>query len=113
MRRRAAGPLVRAWPTQRRTRDAVLGLEVLRAIGSDTALMELSAVARKVRSPKVAQTAAGLLIAIARDRGLTAAMLDDRIVADARPRHQRRTSIRLRFAAVSPGPGGRPAAGAP
>src|SRR5262249_15425917 len=74
--------LIRAWPAQRQTRRALSGLEALRAIGSDTALMELSNIAHKVRFRKLQQTATGFMFDIASERGLSPARLEDRIVPD-------------------------------
>ena len=55
-------------------------LEALRAIGSDTALLELSNIARKVHFRKLQQTATGFMFDIASERGLSPARLEDRIV---------------------------------
>jgi hypothetical protein len=72
--------LVRAWPAARQTKRAQAGLECLRAIGTETALLELSGIAQKVRFRSVQQTAAGFMIAIAQERRLSTAQLEDRIV---------------------------------
>ena len=41
-------PLVRAWPGESQHQRAVFGLECLRAIGTDVALMQLNGIAQKV-----------------------------------------------------------------
>jgi hypothetical protein len=76
------GPLVRAWPGQGLSRRAQLGLEVLRAIGSESALLQLAVMARKGRFKALENTARGFMMAIAAERGLTAEQLEDRTVPD-------------------------------
>jgi hypothetical protein len=75
-------PMIRAWPGQRLYQRAVFGLECLRAIGSDAALMQLHSLAQRVPSRSLKDKAAGMMEAIARDRGLSRAVLEDRIVPD-------------------------------
>jgi hypothetical protein len=75
-------PLIRAWPGQSQHQRAVTGLECLRAIGSDTALMQLNSIAEKLRFKALQNRAKGFMIAIAADRGLTTLQLEDRIVPD-------------------------------
>jgi hypothetical protein len=73
-------PMVRNWPAQKQAKRALLGLECLRAIGTDTALLELSGIAQKIRFRKLQQTACGFMIQIASERRLSTAQLEDRIV---------------------------------
>lgn len=75
-------PLIRAWPGEAQHQRAVLGLEVLRAIGTDTALMQLNGIAQKVPFKALKQKAGECMDAIAKDLGLTKAELEDRIVPD-------------------------------
>ena len=75
-------PLVRAWPGESQHSRAVFGLECLRAIGSDTALMQLNGIAQKLPFKGLKAKAAEMMAAIAQDRGLSRAELEDRIVPD-------------------------------
>jgi hypothetical protein len=75
-------PLVRAWPGESQHPRAVLGLECLRAIGTDTALMQINGIAQKVAFKGLKAKAAECMEGIAKDRGFTRAQLEDRIVPD-------------------------------
>jgi predicted DNA-binding WGR domain protein len=75
-------PMVRAWPGESQHARAVFGLECLRAIGSDVALMQLSGIAQKLPFKGLKAKAAEMMEAIARDRRLSRAELEDRIVPD-------------------------------
>lgn len=75
-------PLVRAWPGESQHQRAVNGLEVLRAIGTDTALMQLNGIAQKLKFQGLKTRARELMEEIAKDRGLTRAELEDRVVPD-------------------------------
>jgi predicted DNA-binding WGR domain protein len=75
-------PMIRAWPGESQHARAVFGLECLRAIGSDAALMQLSGIAQKLPFKGLKARAAELMEAIAQDRGLSRAELEDRIVPD-------------------------------
>lgn len=75
-------PLVRAWPGESQHARAVLGLEVLRAIGTDVALMQLNAIAQKLKFKALKERARALMDAIATERKLTRLELEDRIVPD-------------------------------
>jgi predicted DNA-binding WGR domain protein len=75
-------PLVRAWPGESQHQRAVLGLEVLRAIGTDTALMQIHGIAQRVPFKGLKAKAAECMEAIAKERGFTRAELEDRIVPD-------------------------------
>jgi predicted DNA-binding WGR domain protein len=75
-------PLVRIWPGENQHPRAVLGLECLRAIGTDTALMQINGIAQKLPFKALKAKAAECMEAIARERGFTRAELEDRIVPD-------------------------------
>ena len=73
-------PLIRAWPGQSQHARAVTGLEVLRAIGSDTALMQINGIAQKVKFKGLQGRAVEAMEGIATDRGFSRAQLEDRVV---------------------------------
>jgi hypothetical protein len=73
-------PLLRAWPGQMQQERALVGLEILRAIGTDTALLHLSDLAQRLRYHAVRRKAQEMMEAVARDRGLSRDELEDRIV---------------------------------
>ena len=75
-------PLVRAWPGESQHQRAVLGLEVLRGIGTDVALMQLSGIAQKVKFQALKQRAGECMEAIAKSRKMSRDELEDRIVPD-------------------------------
>jgi hypothetical protein len=74
--------MVRVWPGESQHQRAVAGLEVLRAIGTDTALMQINGIAQKVQFKGLKKRAAECMEEIAKERGLTRAELEDRIVPD-------------------------------
>ncbi|HTU19290.1 MAG TPA: DUF4132 domain-containing protein, partial [Gemmataceae bacterium] len=75
-------PLLRAWPGESQHQRAVTGLECLRAIGSDTALMQLNGIAQKLKFQGLKKKAQEFMEAIAKDRGMSRTQLEDRIVPD-------------------------------
>jgi predicted DNA-binding WGR domain protein len=75
-------PLIRAWPGEAQHARAVIGLDCLRAIGTDTALMQINGIAQKVKFKGLQAKALECVEGIAQDRGLTRAQLEDRIVPD-------------------------------
>ena len=75
-------PLIRTWPGESQHPRAVLGLECLRAIGTDTALMQIHGIAQKVKFQGLKARAQECIKAIARDRQLTTDQLADRIIPD-------------------------------
>ena len=75
-------PLVADWPGQSQHKRAVHGLECLRAIGSEQALLQLHKLAEKVKFPGLKRQAQQFMQEIAAERGLTPAQLEDRIVPD-------------------------------
>ena len=75
-------PLVRAWPGESQHPRAVLGLECLRRIGSDIALMQLSGIAQKLKFKGLKARAATCVEEIAKEKGMTRAELEDRVIPD-------------------------------
>jgi hypothetical protein len=75
-------PLVREWPGESQHARAVFGLECLREVGSDTALMALNGIAQKLKFKGLKQKAQEMMEGIAQSRGLTREQLADRIVPD-------------------------------
>lgn len=74
--------LVRAWPGESQHQRAVFGLECLRAIGSNTALMQLSGIAQKLKFKALKARAQEYVTAIAAERGMTREELEDRVIPD-------------------------------
>lgn len=74
--------LVRLWPGESQNQRALKGLEVLAAVGSDTALMQIDTIARTVKFKALRGRAALALEEIAQRRGLSRAELEDRLVPD-------------------------------
>jgi predicted DNA-binding WGR domain protein len=74
--------LVREWPGVGKHQTAVLGLECLRSIGTDTALQLISGIAQRVKFQAIKQRAQECMEAIAADLRLTRAQLEDRVVPD-------------------------------
>lgn len=72
-------PLVRAWPGESLHARAVKGLDVLAAIGSDVALMNLDAIADKIKFQALKEKARQKIEMIAETRGLSREQLADRI----------------------------------
>ncbi|NJL20355.1 MAG: DUF4132 domain-containing protein [Leptolyngbyaceae cyanobacterium SM1_3_5] len=75
-------PLIREWPGESQHQRAVMGLECLRSIGTDTALMQISGIAQKVKFKGIKQRAQDCMEAIAQDRHMAREQLEDRIVPD-------------------------------
>jgi len=75
-------PLIRAWPGESQHQRAVLGLQCLRKIGTDTALMQLNGIAQKLKFKGLKENAARFMEETAKDKGLTRSQLEDRIVPD-------------------------------
>ncbi|RYF97585.1 MAG: DUF4132 domain-containing protein, partial [Caulobacteraceae bacterium] len=73
-------PMIRAWPGESQHQRAVTGLEVLRGIGTDTALMQINGIAQKVKFKGLQAKAVEAMEGIAADRGLSRAQLEDRVV---------------------------------
>ncbi|QFG20237.1 DUF4132 domain-containing protein [Actinomadura sp. WMMB 499] len=73
-------PLLRRWPGEGGHARAVTGLDVLTAIGTDTALTCLDQIAQRVRYKGLKAQARERIDRIAEQRGLTAERLADRLV---------------------------------
>jgi predicted DNA-binding WGR domain protein len=75
-------PMIRRWPGEAAHARAVLGLDVLRAIGTDVALMHLYAMSQKLKFKGLKNKANEKVQQIADSRGLTGPELADRLVPD-------------------------------
>ncbi|GAA2430368.1 hypothetical protein GCM10010191_49910 [Actinomadura vinacea] len=75
-------PVVRAWPGMNGHLLAVAGLDVLLAIGTDTALAQLNGIAERIKYKGLKGQARERIAALAADRGLTGEQLSDRLVPD-------------------------------
>jgi len=75
-------PLIRTWPGESQHQRAVLGLDCLRAIGTDTALMQINGIAEKVSFKGIKERAKEAMEAIATERNFTRDELSDRIIPD-------------------------------
>jgi Domain of unknown function (DUF4132) len=75
-------PMIRTWPGESQHARAVTGLECLREIGTDTALMQINGIAQKVKFQGIKNRAKECMEAIAVDRGMSRDELEDRIVPD-------------------------------
>ena len=73
-------PYLRKWPGESQHHRAVLGLQCLRAIGSDTALMQINGIARKIKYKGLKARAQECIKAIAKARQLSPDELEDRII---------------------------------
>ncbi len=73
-------PLIREWPGKGLHQRAVLGLDVLGAIGTEAAIVQLSGLARTLYFPAAKQHAEAMMTKIARSRKLTRDELEDEIV---------------------------------
>jgi len=74
--------MIREWPGQGKHQTAVLGLECLRSIGSETALVQINGIAQKVKFQAIKARAQECMEAIASDLNLTREQLEDRLVPD-------------------------------
>lgn len=75
-------PQIRKWPGESKHKYAVLGLDVLLAIGTDIALMHLNGVAQKVKFKGIKAEARARIDALAAKLGLSAEQLADRLVPE-------------------------------
>lgn len=75
-------PLIRAWPGQSQHKRATAGLDILAAIGSDIALMQLNGIAQKLKFKALQTRAQEKIQHIADSRQLTVAELEDRLAPD-------------------------------
>jgi hypothetical protein len=79
---RRLAPKIRVWPGEKATARALAGVDALARIGTDIALMHLSAIAETTRYPELASHARAKIAAVAEARGLSADELADRLVPD-------------------------------
>ncbi|MBD0674422.1 WGR and DUF4132 domain-containing protein [Streptomyces sp. CBMA156] len=75
-------PVLRAWPGEGAHHRAVDGLEVLAAIGTDTALLHLHGIAQRVKFKALRTRAQEKISEVAAGLGLTGEQLSDRLVPD-------------------------------
>ncbi|MBC7978130.1 MAG: DUF4132 domain-containing protein, partial [Myxococcales bacterium] len=75
-------PMIRTWPGEAAHARAVVGLDVLAAIGTDVALMHLHGIAQKLKFKGLQEKAREKIDAVAEARGLSAEQLADRLVPD-------------------------------
>ncbi|WP_051796942.1 DUF4132 domain-containing protein [Catenuloplanes japonicus] len=79
---RRLAPLIRAWPGEGGHTKAVTGLDVLAAIGTDTALMHLHGIAQRVKFRALKERAGEKITEVAESLQLTPEQLADRLVPD-------------------------------
>ena len=79
---RRLAPRVRAWPGESAAARALTGLDILAAIGSDLALMQVNAIGDKSKFNKLRKHAREKIAAIAEARELTPDELADRLVPE-------------------------------
>ncbi|KPC61190.1 DUF4132 domain-containing protein [Streptomyces chattanoogensis] len=77
---RGLTPLIRSWPGDGGHNASVAGLNVLTAIGTDVALTHLNGIAQKSKYGGIQRRAQQKISELARERGLTADELADRLV---------------------------------
>ncbi|MDF0476576.1 WGR and DUF4132 domain-containing protein [Escherichia coli] len=75
-------PLIRAWPGESQHKRATVGLDILAAIGSDIALIQLNGIAQKLKFKALQERAKEKIANIAESRELTVAELEDRLAPD-------------------------------
>ncbi|MFZ9737258.1 MAG: DUF4132 domain-containing protein, partial [Prochlorotrichaceae cyanobacterium] len=75
-------PLIRAWPGEGKHKRAIVGLECLKAIGTDTALMQIHAIAQRIKFKSLKTKAVECMETLAQERGISQEQLEDRIVPD-------------------------------
>ncbi|MFD6425769.1 DUF4132 domain-containing protein [Streptomyces sp. NPDC060198] len=75
-------PVVRAWPGEGAHHRAVEGLDVLAAIGSEVALLQLHDIGQRVKFKALKTRAQEKIAEVAAVLGLTAEQLSDRLVPD-------------------------------
>lgn len=74
--------MIRTWPSEGLTARAAIGLECLRAIGTEGALMQLDAIARKIRFKGLRERARRAMDEIAAARRISAEDLEDLVIPD-------------------------------
>ncbi|MBX3230884.1 MAG: DUF4132 domain-containing protein [Labilithrix sp.] len=91
---RKLAPLVAAWPGDGGHARAVVGLDVLRAIGSDVALTGVHAIAEHGKFDALQELAKKHIDAVAAARGLTLDELDDRLVPPVLDKVTKKSQLR-------------------
>jgi len=79
---RRLAPLIRVWPGENGHARAVTGLDVLAAIGGDTALVHLNGIAQRLKFRGLKEAAQAKIASIAEELRLTPEQLGDRLVPD-------------------------------
>jgi len=79
---RRLAPLIPQWPGEAAHARAVTGLDVLRAIGTDVALMHLHGIAQRLKFKGLQEKAREKIAEVAEQRELTPEELADRLVPD-------------------------------
>jgi hypothetical protein len=75
-------PIIIGWPSSLGTAKALMGLEILAAIGTDTALAQIQVIVRKSKTFSIVDRADELLAVAAGARDLTTEQFEDRLVPD-------------------------------
>ncbi|MBO3733251.1 DUF4132 domain-containing protein [Glycomyces niveus] len=75
-------PRIREWPGQNQHKRAVTGLEILGAIGTETAMRAIQTISEKVKFKALKEEARRQITRIAEDLGLSREQLADRLVPD-------------------------------
>jgi len=75
-------PLIRLWPGVSQHKRAVMGLDILANIGTDSALMQLNSIATKVKFKALRERAKEKISEVAVTRGLSADQLADRLAPE-------------------------------
>jgi hypothetical protein len=79
---RRLAPVIRAWPGEGGHARAVIGLDVLAGIGSDTAVMLLHQISERVKFTGLKERARERIAELATELGLSPEQLADRLVPD-------------------------------
>ncbi|MFB8006850.1 DUF4132 domain-containing protein [Nocardia sp. NPDC056000] len=79
---RRLGPMIRNWPGQSAHARAVSGLDILTALGTDVALMQLHGIAEKAKFKGLKTKAQEKIAEVAETLNLTPEQLSDRLVPD-------------------------------
>ncbi len=79
---RRLGALIARWPGEGQHKRAVTGLDVLGAIGTEQALLQLDRIARRVRFAALKERAQQRIRDVATELGLSTEELSDRLVPD-------------------------------
>ena len=75
-------PLIKRWPGESYHQRATLGIECLRTIGTDMALVQINGIAQKLKFAGLKEKALKCINEIAKARNLSYDQLQDRIIPD-------------------------------